>query len=207
MSSLIQIVEKDVGEVRGNNIFFNSMSDKNDRGPYKLLKTESKYKNPWIEVIQEDVVFPNGKKGYWGIVDLHSGTTILPIDSDNNVYFTKGYRYANQVELLEGPSGSVEEQEDPLVAAKRELEEEIHLTSNELIFMGETMSYTNLIRNTEHLFLALNVENIDKEDPDGEELSVIKMNFDKALELVRSGNVMDANTALLIYKAKDYLGL
>ena len=179
------------------------MNESADRGPYKLLNTEIKYKNPWIEVREEKVIFPNGKEGIWGITNMGSGISVLPVDSDNNIYLTKGYRYASQMEIIECPSGGVEPDETPEEAALKELEEEAGLTSENIQFIARVKSYTNLVKTDEHLFIAYDVTPIEREDPDGEDLSLHRFPLEKAYEMVLRGEIIESAAIILILRARE----
>ena len=42
-------------------------------GPWTIKKTIQKYKNPWIEVKEDQVIRPDGKPGIFGIVNMKAG--------------------------------------------------------------------------------------------------------------------------------------
>ena len=51
------------------------------------------YKNPWIEVREDNVLRSAGKKGVFGVVTMVPGNSILPLDQKGYVYLTKEYKY------------------------------------------------------------------------------------------------------------------
>jgi hypothetical protein len=56
------------------------------KGPWTVKSTETKYKNPWIEVREDKVIRPDGKDGICGVVTMKSGVSVLPYDTEGNVY-------------------------------------------------------------------------------------------------------------------------
>jgi len=66
----------------------------NNNGPWKIKSSEEKYKNPWINVREDQVIGPDNKDGIFGIVEMVNGVSILPIDEDGFVYLTKEFHYA-----------------------------------------------------------------------------------------------------------------
>src|SRR3989344_1866593 len=106
------------------------------RGPWKIKTTSSVYKNPWLEVLEHQVIRPDGKDGIYSVVDILPGSSILPVDEGGNTYLVKDYRFATAKNSLELPGGGIDENEDPLTAAKRELKEELGIEAGEWIKLG-----------------------------------------------------------------------
>ena len=101
------------------------------RGSWKIKTTSFVYKNHWLEVLEHQVIRPDGKDGTYSEVDILSGSSILPVDEEGNVYLVKDYRFAIAKNSLELPRGGIDENEDPLTAAKRELKEELGIEAGE----------------------------------------------------------------------------
>jgi hypothetical protein len=58
--------------------------------PFKLLSTNTVYKNPWISVREDKVIRPGGKEGIFGIIEMIPGSSVLPVDNTGNVLLVKG---------------------------------------------------------------------------------------------------------------------
>ena len=59
------------------------------RGPWTILDSETKYKNPWMKVVEHKVIRPDSKEGIYGVVSISSGAYILPVDTNGIVYLRK----------------------------------------------------------------------------------------------------------------------
>ncbi len=62
---------------------------------YMIKKVSSKivYKNKWMNVCEDKVVFPNGEKGIYSVVDKASFALIIPM-YENGFQLVNQYRYS-----------------------------------------------------------------------------------------------------------------
>src|ERR1044072_6391843 len=105
----------------------------NKKGPYEFLSRKSVYDNPWLELHEDRVIHPDGREGYFGVVQMKPGSTVLALSESGDAYLVREYKYAVERESLELMSGGLETEETPLEAAKRELKEEVGLEAREWI--------------------------------------------------------------------------
>jgi 8-oxo-dGTP pyrophosphatase MutT (NUDIX family) len=95
------------------------------RGPWQLVSSESRYENPWIEVLHQEVITPGNTEGIYGLVHFKgSAVGIVAIDADEHIYLVGQYRYTLNQYSWEIPMGGCAAGDKPLLAAQRELEEE-----------------------------------------------------------------------------------
>ncbi|MDE6302116.1 MAG: NUDIX hydrolase [Clostridia bacterium] len=169
-----------------------------------LTETEKKanvvYEGRIISLRNDDVILPDGKLAKREYVCHRGGASILAIDDENYVYLVRQFRYPYREELLEIPAGKLEEGEEAIVTARRELEEETGLVADEILPFGmiyPTPGYTN-----EHLyiFLAKGLKPTQAHLDEGEFLRVEKMPFDEVLKKVLSGEIKDGKTCYAVLK-------
>src|SRR4028118_541533 len=122
-------------------------------GPWTIKNTEKKYADEFLELNVDEVIKPDGNPGSYATVQIKSGVAILPIDEDGNVYLTKQFRYAIGKESIEVISGGIEEEGNPMEAAKREAEEEIGIAADEWIELGVFHLETSMIKGPVYLFV------------------------------------------------------
>lgn len=110
----------------------------------------------------------------------------VALDEQGQLILVNQYRYPGQKNFLEFPGGSTsfDRQEDPLVAAQRELLEETGYQSNEWQYLGAHYPNPALQSNRVHSFLALNCKKVADLNLDPfEELSVELYSLNDFLQL------------------------
>ena len=93
----------------------------------KTIKSDVVYKNNWISVEKDQVLFPDGSIGEYGVVRHHSKSVVVLVKLAEKILLVQAYRYVNQSYSLELPAGVIEEGESPIEAARREVMEETGL--------------------------------------------------------------------------------
>jgi len=174
----------------------------NEQQDWTTLSSELKYKNPWISVVEDKVKTSWGTEKTYGVVSIVSGVSILPMDSEGYVYLVKLYRYGVKKMGIETAGGTVDEGEDALTAAKRELKEELGITADDWVDLGHLNPLTGVISHRESLFLVRgftppNEIPID----DDEHIEMIRIPFQEALNMVMRSEITHGPSAVLILKA------
>ena len=114
----------------------------------------------FVKVIEE-----NGKE----IVDHPGSVAIVAVDAQQQVWLVKQRREPARKELLELPAGTREEGEEPLVTAKRELEEECGLVGGDWRELVSGWTTPGFAREHMTIFLAEGVEARGEQDLDENE--------------------------------------
>ncbi|MFH1630761.1 MAG: NUDIX hydrolase [Candidatus Aenigmatarchaeota archaeon] len=175
------------------------------RGPWLVNKSEIKYKNPWMEVVEDHVIRPDGKDGIFGTVKLQPGVGILSIDDQGFVYLTEEFHYAVDRTTIEIACGAIENNESLLGAAKRELKEELGITAEEWISLGSIDQATTTINAPIHLFLARQLT-FGEPNPDSNEIiKLVKISLHEAVNMVMDSRITQAASCALILKANKFL--
>lgn len=173
--------------------------------PYELISSNQVYKNKWIRVREDKVINPDNSDGFFGIVEMIPGSTVLALNKEKEVYLVKEYRYGIERESIELMSGGLKENESPLDGAKRELQEELGLGASSWIDLGKVDPFTTIVNSPNYLFLAYNLEELEN-NPDKEEvLEIYTVPFDTALNMVQNGEITHSASCVLILKAARYL--
>ncbi len=174
-------------------------------GPWTIEETAVKYKNPWIEVREDQVIRPDGKPGIFGVVTMKGGVSVLALDDEGYVYLTQEFHYAVEEEIIEVASGAIDGDEKPLETAKRELEEELGIKAEEWTSLGMINPFTTVIKSPSYLFLARKLSFTESKQDPGEIIKLVKVKFEDAVKMVLDGRITHGPSCVVILKAKEFL--
>ena len=107
--------------------------------------------------------------------------------------------------LTEICAGKLEKGEDPESCAVRELSEELGLEAGRVIslgFMEATPAYDS---ERTYIYLALELKQVQRHPDEGEFIDIVKIPYEKALNLVHDGTLTDGKTQLALLKAERIL--
>lgn len=89
----------------------------------KKLSGETVYNGKILTLEVDEVELPDGKKAKRECVRHNGGAAVLCVINDE-ILLVKQFRYLYGKEIYEIPAGKLEKNENPVMAAARELEEE-----------------------------------------------------------------------------------
>lgn len=167
----------------------------------KTLKQEYKFNGRIINLRVDKVSLPNGKETSREVVEHKGGVCVLPMTDDNEVILVRQFRYPYMKELLEIPAGKRDSyDEEPIVCGKRELSEETGAESDNFVFLGEFYPTPGYVDEVIYMYYADKLR-YGKTNPDDDEfLDLVKIPFDKAVEMVLTGEIKDGKTQSAILK-------
>ena len=145
---------------------------------------------------------------------LHDATTfdcpnwvsVVPITSDGDIVLVRQYRHGIDAPTVEVPGGMIDENEEPAVAALRELREETGYGGGELVSLGVTHPNPVLQNNQHHMFMARGVTLLGPQELDaGESCEVLRLPLEEARAQVRDGRISHALVVLSLTRAFEAL--
>ena len=168
---------------------------------YQVQQSERTYLGRAFDVRWDLVLLPDGRTTKLDVVEHSDAVTILPIDSDQQVWFVRQYRHPTGLELLELPAGTLEPGEDPKTCALREIQEEIGMGARSIQKIGEF--YLSPGYSTEFMYIYLAKDLYPSHLPldDDEFIQVEKYPFGKIPEMVITGQIRDSKTLAAFYLA------
>ena len=170
----------------------------------RKLSSEMKFDGKLIKVTY-DIAEVNGKEAWREVVHHPGASAIVAIDEDNRIIMEKQFRYALNDYLLEIPAGKLDAGEDPLVCAKRELEEETGIIASEWISLGTIASSPGFCNEVIHLYVAKGLSKGEIHWDEDEYVEVERYTFDELLQRIKEETIKDSKTLSALLLAMPYL--
>ncbi|QSE97713.1 NUDIX domain-containing protein [Fulvivirga lutea] len=176
---------------------------KNDESPWKSLSSDIKYSNPWIEVIEHQVINPGGGKGIYGKVHFKNiAVGVIPIDEDGNTWIVGQHRFPLDEFSWEIPEGGSPLGEDLVVTAKRELKEETGLEAETYELILKMHTSNSVSDEVAFVFLAKGIRQGNSSLEESEsDMQTKKLPFSSVYEMVMNGEITDSMSVAGILKA------
>ncbi|MCL5004169.1 MAG: NUDIX hydrolase [Patescibacteria group bacterium] len=184
---------------------------KSTKNPWKVLSSRVAYQSPFIKVVEDKVVTPEGKEGIHNIIfggsGNYGGVSVAAVSKRKEIFLVKQYRYAYGGYTFELIGGGVGTGERPLEAAKKELGEEAGLRADRWIKYNEIYAATESIKIKIHMFLAQGLHEATEKFHSENNMSVLKVPLEKAVSLVMDGKVPLASSAAGILMVNKIINL
>lgn len=152
------------------------------------------YNGKIFNVALEKVTLPNGVIKDREVIRHPGAAAMVPLLDDGNVVLVKQHRHAVNDYLWEIPAGTLEPHEEPLACAGRELIEETGYEAKDFDKLTEILPAPGYTDEHIHIFLATGLTLGEQRLEDDEILTVQPTPFDKAIEMIKTGEIQDAKT-------------
>ncbi|GAB4576009.1 MAG: NUDIX hydrolase [Anaerolineae bacterium] len=159
-----------------------------------VLETETIYEGRIVNLYLETVRLPNGRESVREVIRHGGAVAIVPLHEDGQVTLVRQFRLPAGTELLEIPAGTLEPGEDPLVCARRELQEEVGLYPGKLIPLGGIFLAPGYSSEHIHLYAARDLQPATLDGDEDEFLEVVTMPLDEVLAMIDRGEFADAKS-------------
>ncbi len=174
-------------------------------GGWKTKSSSVVYENPWIKISHDEVLTPKNTNGIYGVVHFkNTAIGIVPIDDEGNTWLVKQSRYTLNQYTWEIPEGGCPHGEEPIDAAKRELEEEVGLRAKnwqQLMTMHLSNSVTDEFC---VVFIARDLFAGTQQLESTEDIEYKKLPLTAAIDMVKRGEITDGiSVAALLRIALD----
>ena len=170
---------------------------------WKTIDSETLVSDKYCTVRRSQVQLPDGAKiNDFYTVTIPDAALVVAITADNHIILKKEFRFACGEDIIECPAGMVEDGEDPLTTAKRELLEETGYTSSQWTWFGATRESTSKLTNRMWLFMARDCQKQSDQHLDtNERVEVIRIPLEEAVDMVMDNQINANSSAHAILKA------
>ena len=170
--------------------------------PWKIL--ESNYLRPRYRF--DNVELPNGKVFEATALEFRTWASVLAITKNQEVVLVKQYRHGAQSVVWEFPGGVVEDGENPLEGARREMLEETGYTTSKLIEVGNFYANPALQTNLMYGYLAYDAEKTGFQKFDEtEDIEVHLVPLDKLIAMTKRGEFLSGLQIAVLFHALAYM--
>jgi len=170
---------------------------------YKVKKSEILFRGKVFDLQVDELEYNSGNKGIREIAVHPGGAVVVPVKDDNKIVMVSQFRYPFQKFLLEMPAGKLDKNEDPLVCATRELEEETGYKSKSIIKLGSICTTPGFCTEVLHIFLAEGLVPGNHNREEGEHgMEVHELTLEEIEQKILAGEIIDAKSisGVLLYK-------
>ena len=173
------------------------------------LSSRRVYEGRIINVDKDTVRFPDGSVGELEMVRHPGASAVVPFltdpaGDDPQILLIKQYRYAAEDFIYEIPAGKLDGDEDPADCARRELQEETGCLAERIEHLYTFYTTPGFTDERIHAFMATGLTRGDVKHEKDEFLSLETVTLSRALELIRTGELKDAKTAVAILYAAGF---
>ncbi|WP_312695997.1 NUDIX hydrolase [Sphingobacterium mizutaii] len=173
----------------------------------KWKTIDSKYiiQRPWATLRVDKLEMPNGniKEEYY-VLEYPTWVNMVALTEDNQVIFVKQYRHGAGKIMLELPAGVVEDNEDPEIAARRELLEETGYAFDDISYVCELFANPATSGNITYTYLLTGGRKVQEQELDpSEDIEVVLMDLQEAKQFLFDNKIGQAlHSSALFYTLK-----
>jgi ADP-ribose pyrophosphatase len=160
----------------------------------KVNKITYVYKGKLFDLVNEEVTLKNGKSTKMDVIRHPGAAAIIPFLDKDTLILLKQYRHAIGEYIWEIPAGMLEQNEDPIECAYRELVEETGYTAGKMEQIATITLVPGYSDEKIRIFAAYSLEQAEQKLDDNEVLEVYEVKCSDAIDMIYSGEITDGKT-------------
>lgn len=158
------------------------------------LKEEIVYSGEFINISKLQVKLPDGNIANREVIRHPGGVAVLAFYDSETLIMVEQYRKAIDRVTLELPAGKIENKEEIIETAKRELEEETGYVSDKLEYLGKIVTAPGFCDEYIYYFKCEDLSSGFKGGDDDEFINVKKIKIDDIKKMIKNGDIIDGKT-------------
>jgi 8-oxo-dGTP pyrophosphatase MutT (NUDIX family) len=151
---------------------------------YKKVSSDELISNSFMKLKKNTLKKPDNDKDMpFYVMEFADWVNVVPLTEDMNIVMIKQYRAGIDEVCIEIPGGIIDEDEDPILAAKRELIEETGYSCERIRLLKKVSGNPAIQNNFVFLYLAEGVKAYTEQNLDEDEKIEV---FEKPMKEVKS---------------------
>lgn len=175
---------------------------------WKTLSSELVFNNKWFKVQKDIVSLPNGKViDDFFIWNSKDAAIIFALTSNRKIVLVKQYKHGSDSVMIECPAGYVENKETPEISIKREFMEETGYVVDSIAPLLSVVHHPTKETSKLHIFFSDSIKKSAVQNFDEtEEIEVMEVPINKALDMIKDGQIWASGTICAIFLGLNKLG-
>jgi ADP-ribose diphosphatase len=162
----------------------------------KILSQELAFKGKHVQVRLDRILDTAGNTTTLEIVVHPGAVCVVPLLDNGDVVLVRQYRHATGTRLLEICAGGLNAGEDPMEAARRELEEETGYRAGKLVERARFWTTPGFTTEFMYLYEATDLLKTQT-NPDADEIIDVEIaTQEESLRMIDDGRIQDAKSIL-----------
>ena len=169
------------------------------------IESQRIFQGKVIALRVDTVRLPGGKTSIREIVEHRGAVCLVALDQEQNVPLVRQYRKAIEAALLEVPAGALEEGEEPLVCAQRELREETGFAARHLEPLATFYTAPGFATEVMYAYLARELHPSALRAEEDEEIELVRVPLLQVRQMIHGGQIQDAKSIASLLLALEQL--
>lgn len=174
-------------------------------GIEKKISSEVCFPGKMITVTYDVAQLENGREAWREVVHHPGASAVILQKKDGTIVMEYQYRYALAEILLEIPAGKLDQGEDPIICAKRELQEETGYVAEHWTALGSIATSPGFCNEIIHIYFATDESKGENHLDDDEFVDLVYYTKEELLTMIRDGRLKDAKSISALMMAMPYL--
>lgn len=173
----------------------------------KTISSEMIYEGKILNLRRDLVTVKDGDTSYREIIEHSGGVAVAAVTDDNKMYLVRQFRKAAEQDVLEIPAGRREHDENPMIAAMRELKEETGFTARKISHLTSFYATIGYCTEVIHVYMATGLTPGETEFDEHEAIELECYPVEELKQMVFDGEIIDGKTITAILLVAAKLGL
>ncbi len=168
----------------------------------KTLKSEMVYRGKVLNLRRDEVMTVSGKPSIREIVEHGGGVALVAVTDKGKVIMERQFRKPLERVVLEIPAGKLENGEDPLSAAGRELAEETGYRAEKIEYLTKYYPSVGYCQEALYMYLCTGLTKGQTDLDEDEAIDIYEYSFEELYDMIDHGELEDGKTMAALLAAQ-----